>query len=306
MKITNSEKNDILLNIKEEISEEELDSRLKKESEHGRLEGGEQCFRKDYPWYRLNIGYTNPLNFGEVHAELELIKKHIRESNSDKILTAIKGNHLVFYGIGVGDTEIAFVDWVVKKGQKVTYLTGIDVNKDFLSNFVVALKNRTFEPDEPTFFFQPKNTLFEKLLRENLKVRNLKNVHICLGGTIGNFYNQEKLFELFSNLSENGEYLILGFQLDNNLNWIFKKYESNPLFPSFVLNYLPPEKRKLKWSVKEETGMITAVHNSVEVFRTTKYNSERLKKLVEKHGFKFVYEDVDEYKNSCLHVYLKI
>lgn len=305
MKITNSEKNDILLNIKEEISEEELNSRLKQESEHGRLESGEHCFRKDYPWYRLNIGYTNPLNFGEVHAELELIKKHIRENNSDKILTAIKGNHLVFYGIGVGDTEIAFVDWVVKKGQKETRITGIDVNKDFLSNFVVALKNRTFEPDEPTFFFQPKNTLFEKISKEDLKIENLKNSHICLGGTIGNFYNQEKLFEMFSSLSEKEEYLILGFQLDNNLNWIFKKYKSNPLFPSFVLNYLPPEKRKIRWVLNKKTGVITAIHNSIEVFRTTKYNSEKLKELVENYGFEFVYEDIDEYKNSCLHVYIK-
>ncbi|MEK6933347.1 MAG: hypothetical protein AABW75_00550 [Nanoarchaeota archaeon] len=70
-------------------------------------------------------------------------------------------------------------------------------------------------------------------------------------------------------------------------------------------HYLLPEKRKLKWSVNIETGVITAVHNSVEVFRTTKYNSEKLKKIVEKQGFEFVYEDVDEYKNSCLHVYIK-
>ena len=159
------------------------------------------------------------------------------------------------------------------------YITGIDVNKDFLSNFVVALKNRTFEPDEPVFLFQPKNTLFEKLSKRDLKYQNFKNAHICLGGTIGNFYNQEKLFEMFSELSEKGDSLILGFQLDKNIDWIFKKYKANPLFPSFVLNYLPPNERELIWSVNKKTGVITAVHNSIEVFRTMKYDSEKVKLL---------------------------
>lgn len=293
--------------IAEEVSVQLMNKRLKQEEKQGFLIGGEQCFRQDYPWYRLNIGYTNPLNFGEVHAELELIKKHVRRGNQDPMLPFFKNKHKIFYGIGVGDTEIEFIDWAIKYGEKEIYITGIDVNKKFLENFIIALKNRSIEPDKPLLNFSPRNALFEQIKKEEIQIRNKKNSHICLGGTIGNFKNQKELFEMFFNLMNSGDSLILGFQLKHNIKWILKKYKENPLFPDFILNYISPEKRnKINWKMNAETGIITAIHDNIEVFRTTKYDKEKLKSLIEEVGFKFCYEDIDEYNNCCLQVFEKI
>lgn len=293
--------------IPEEASTHLMDERLKNEKKQGFLNGGEQCFRNDYPWYRLNIGYTNPLNFGEVHAELELIKKHVRAGKDDPILPYFLNKHLVFYGIGVGDTEIEFVDWAIKLKQKEIYVTGIDVNKIFLENFIIALKNRSIEPDEPTIYFHPRNALFEQITKKSLSINKLRNVHICLGGTIGNFRNQNKLFEMFSGMINPGESLIISFQLKNNIAWLIKKYQENPLYPDFILNYIPAGDRKeISWIMDNSTGVITAKHENIEVFRTTKYDKEKLKEIVIKNGFKFCYEDVDGYDNCCIQIFEKI
>ncbi len=192
--IINAE-SDTKFEIKEEANLELMNKRLQEEKESGFLKGGEQCFREDYPWYRLNIGYTNPLNFGTVHAELELIKKHVHKKSNDEILPFFKNRHQIFYGIGVGDTEIEFVDWAIKAGQKEVNITGIDVNKKFLENFIIALKNRSIEPDKPKFNFTPRNALFEQVKKEDLQIPNQKNTHICLGGTIGNFKDQNKFLK---------------------------------------------------------------------------------------------------------------
>lgn len=305
MKIDKNSKIDF--EIKEEVNTDLMNQRLAKEKEKGFLGGGEQCFRQDYLWYRLNIGYTNPLNFGEVHAELELIKKQVREGAKNKIISHFKERHQIFYGIGVGDTEIEFVDWAIKLGDKNISVTGIDVNKNFLENFIIALKNRCIEPDKPTINFFPRNSLFEQIKKDELKIQEKKNAHICLGGTIGNFKDQEKLFEMFSKLMDSGDSLILSFQLKTNIDWIIKKYKENPLFPDFILNYLPKEKRiGINWDLNRETGVITAIHENIEVFRTTKYDKEKLKVLIEKKGFKFCCEDVDKYDNCCLQVFERI
>lgn len=109
------------MDFKDETKISDLDVKLKEEIRKGKLCGGEQAFRDDYPWYRLNIGYTNPLNFGEVHAELELIKNNIRTGERNVFYKYLKNRHQIFYGIGVGDTEIAFVDWCLKT-EKMKFL----------------------------------------------------------------------------------------------------------------------------------------------------------------------------------------
>lgn len=287
------------------IKQTELNQKLRTETLNGKLEGGEHWFRNAINWYRLNVGYTNPLNFGEVHSELQLIKDAMKiNKNFNPLYHAVKDKHLVFYGIGVGDTEIAFVDWMIKEENKDIYVTGIDVNKDFIRNFVVALRNRIFEPDQPTIYFRGFHALFEQLKQKDLE--NHINAHICIGGTFGNFNNQDKTTQMFYNLAKPNDTLILGVQLETNIDSLFKKYKNNPLFPDFILNYITPEKRdKLKWSLDKRRGLITAHHKGVEVFRTTKYNPNKLKKLVSSHGFIFQDQIIDNYNNSCLQIYKK-
>lgn len=292
--------------IETRIEQPGLDQRLRKETFDGRLQGPEHWFREDINWYRLNVGYTNPLNFGEVHAELQLIKDEMRvRGNSSPLYQAVKGKHLVFYGVGVGDTEIVFVDWLVRESKKDISVTGIDVNRNFIRNFVVALRNRTFEPDQPTIYFRGYHALFDQLKQDDLGSH--ANAHICLGGTFGNFYDQDATAQMFSKLAKPNDTLILGVQLDTNIDYLFEKYRNNPLFPDFILNYVPKEEReKPEWSLDREKGLITAHHKGVEVFRTTKYDPERLRKLVTFHGFEFVDQVIDGHSNSCLQVYERI
>jgi len=288
------------------ITKGELDSKLKRESQTGRLEGGEHCFREAINWYRLNVGYTNPINFGEVHAELDLIKSQMHEGVNNPIRQALKGKQQIFYGIGVGDTEIAFVDWAIKEGEDNVYIIGIDVNKDFIENFEVALQNRTFEPDQPNLTFKGYHALFEQITQEDLGLPRYANAHICIGGTIGNFHDQDRIIKQFAQLAKPGDTLVLGVQLDANIDYLFQKYQNNPLFVEFILNYVPNDEReKLEWILDRERGVITAKHKGIESFRTTKYNTEKLQHLATKHGFKFVYQAIDKHKNSCLQVYEK-
>ena len=287
-----------------------LDAKLLKENKEGRLLGVEQCFRKAMPWYHINIGYTNPYNVGRVHAELMLIEKHLEKSLkgcSDPILNALKNKEIIFYGIGVGDTEAAIVDWLLKSGEDNIAITGIDVNRDFLENFTVALRNRLIEEEGgKTISYRAYNSLFEQITKKDLINGKLKKAHICLGGTIGNFYDQKSIISTFSNLSESRDILILGIQLETKLEILFEKYRNNSLFREFVLSYIPENERSyLKWYYNKETGIIAAKHNDIEIFRSMKYNLKKLRNSIESENFKLIYQDSDKEKNIGLQVYEK-
>lgn len=292
--------------IKSVITNTELNHRLEKETLDGKLLGAEHCFQESSPWYHLNVGYTNPINFGLVHAELLLIAKNMEEENNP-LGNALINRCQAFYGVGVGDTEMAFVDWAIKKGQKENMIIGIDVNKDFLENYIIALRNRTFEPDTPHIYFIGHHALFEQIVRKDLHAYGLPPTHICLGGTIGNFLDQEEIAKMFSDRAIKDEYLILGVQLDSNIDYLFQKYVNNSLYAEFVLNYIIPEKRKpLSWELNKATGVITAIHEGVEVFRTTKYNPKNLQDLIENVNFRLEYQTIDRYENSCIQLYKKL
>jgi len=292
--------------IKKRIEFADLEEKLFAEQTNGKLVGGEHCFRKSSLWYHLNVGYTNRINFGQVHAELALISSSMNEQNTP-LSKALIRKQQVFYGVGVGDTEIAFVDWAIKLGQKDIFVTGIDVNVDFLENYVIALRNRTYEPDKPTINFRGYHALFEQISTEDLQNTGHRPVHLCLGGTIGNFLDQETIIRMFSHIVKTGEKLILGIQLDYNIDFLFQKYKNNLLYEDFVLNYVPKSKRSsVRWIMDKKTGFITAIHEDIEVFRTRKYNPNKLRNLVENHCFSLKYQIVDQHNNSCIQLYERI
>jgi hypothetical protein len=197
------------------------------------LIGAEHCFTVPENWYRLNIGYTNPYNIHTPHAELSLIEE-LKNKNlvSDNALyDYFKDKRLIFYGIGVGDTETAFVDWALKKGQELVNIWGIDINPEFLNNFSIGISNLSLEHNA-LLSYRGKEGLFDKV-----DVRSIPSAaYLCLGGTIGNFYDQHRLFELFKSNAKKHDTLILGFQEDTYIDLLFDKYRNNPLFDKFVTN----------------------------------------------------------------------
>lgn len=297
--------------IDHKVSDIELDKRKKKELSKGRLKGAEQSFRDDYYWYRLNIGYTNPLNFQTIHAELKLLEK-ILSSKKQEVMDFCYDNkrpsHQIFYGLGVGDTEIAFVDFLSKQNsakKEDIFITGIDLNEEFIKNYGIALLNKSFEPHNKQIYFRAYHALFDQLTNKDIHHFDRSSTHFCLGGTIGNFYDQESIIKLFAQNSNKNDHLVLGVQLNSNMKYLFDKYKENPLYPDFILNYLPKKERKLSWSMNTETGFITAVHDNCEVFRTKKYDPHMLRNLVSSKGFLPIKTYVDEYNNSCIQIFLK-
>lgn len=294
--------------VRSKVTELRLNQKLKKENQLGKYSGAEQCFRIATPWYHLNMGYTNPYNVGKVHAELMLIEKHIHDSlnGRNSFFESLKNKELIFYGVGVGDTEIALVDWLLKLGEKKVYVTGIDVNKEFLDNFSVALRNRLLEePEDVQIFYRGYHALFEQIDKTDLKSK-FKKAHICLGGTIGNFYDQEEIAEMFFDMMDEGDILVLGFQLDTYLSILFEKYKQNSLFSEFVLSHIPKDERKeLYWLLHEPAGTIIAKHGGVEIFRSKKYDLDWAKNLFTSKDFVLVYQSSSEDKNVGIQVYVK-
>ncbi len=295
--------------IQHKITLSSLDALRESQQISNKISGAEHCFRVSEPWYQLNVGYTNPYNLGEVHAELNLLHDIMYTNNfptmKEALLTTLKNRELVYYGIGVGDTEIAFVDWLLKQHINPIAITGIDVNEEFLINFHVALQNRLIEePSTNNIHYRGYHALFEQINKEDLNSNFPRKIHICVGGTIGNFADQNKIMQLFSKLASTEDALLLGVQLDTHIDILFEKYKENPLYKDFVLNYLPSSERVgLQWQC--ENGVITAIHQGVEVFRTKKYNPSELRTLVCQNGFVLLEESIDKQCNICLQLYIK-
>ncbi|MFH1052983.1 MAG: L-histidine N(alpha)-methyltransferase [Candidatus Woesearchaeota archaeon] len=312
--------------IEERITERELDKKLEEEILEGRLSGAEHCFRDSVHWYNLAMGYVNPYNISRVHAELALIEKHsqavkafnVNYPNDDPLFEAIRRKTLVFYGVGIGDTEMEFVDWQLRSDHNPVQVIGIDVNKDFLECFAIALKNRLIETritggcssHKTIITYKGLNALFGQVTREDIKFDGSEeqgSANICVGSTIGNFYYDNDIFRIFDRTSSLGDSLILGFQTNRHLDILFEKYRRNPLFAEFVLSWVPKNERsKLDWFYDPHNGLIIAKHKSIEVFRSRKYDPERLTFQVQCHGFDLKYQDIDQEGNTCIQVYEKL
>ena len=122
--------------IEEKINLSELDKRRKEEESKKKFEGGEYGFRIADNWYRLNMGYTNPLNHYKVHAEL-LLMEGLSVLNKEYFTDLIRNKEFIFYGVGIGDTEIVPISWALKNNSQKIYVTGIDINREFLQNFII-------------------------------------------------------------------------------------------------------------------------------------------------------------------------
>ncbi len=216
---------------------------------------------------------------------------------------------MYLHGVGIGETEIEFVDWELERANYVE-VVGIDVNKRFLEKFIGGLRNKSKENPNYQIMFKGYHSLFEQLKPQDFNFVNSqyeRNAHICLGHTIGNYQDQSEIFELFSRNSRIRDLLVLGFQLDTDIDILFKKYSTNPEFAKLILNWeVNPNYSKLKWGLDKENSIIRAKYGELEVFRSKKYNSDKLKDFVSNFGYILLKQFVDNDKNSCIQIYEKI
>lgn len=283
-------------------TEGELDQRLVEQLKTKHIEG-DQWFRDFQDW--LLIAFNNPYNYKKPNSELSLL-----EQNRPRIIPLIKNHLQIHYGVGVGETELELVRWQLEEQDKLD-VVAIDINGVFLELFLENLKCKQTEFPHSRIRFKGFNCTFQNTSSEDFSFVNSSfknNVHICLGGTFGNFRHQDEIWRVFQRNSKKGDRLLLAFQLNNHIEEAFEKYKLNKYYPNFVLNYSDEkiDPKKIRWTLDKSTGFISMRYKGMEVFRTRKYEAKKLARELKAFNFKLLGKWVDEYENSCVCVFEKV
>ena len=289
--------------ITDVISPRSLLRRRATELRVSRALSGAYWFRVAAYWFRLNHGYNNPLNWGSVHSELV----HLWQLRP-RLAHILKDRTLVFYGVGVGDTEMVCVDAQLDV-QKTCESILIDVNKEFLCLFVKSLANRRRELPGTNMTYLAYHGLFELMEARHLaglESQFKAKAFVCLGSTIGNFATADAPFGIFSRLASDGDVLVLGYQLPTHLQETYNKYSGNGLYLDLIGNFLPPHKRQqIKWRLNEEEASIEAWLRNVQVFRSKKFQSADVLRVATSFGWKELFQSEDVHRNVALHAFIK-
>lgn len=256
---------------------------------------GHHWFKNPERWYEL-VAFTNP--YLTIYSELNLIF-----NNLSTIIDFLNNKRLVFYGIGNGDTETILVKAVLEKNKSVE-VVGIDITENFITNFLQALQNLTYENEKFAINFLGIHGLFQQIKSSDLNLlgSGIDNGFIVLGNTIGNFKGLE-FFDLLGNIISKDDKLVLGFQTDNSIERIFKRYSENKIFNRFILNSLPLQLRekKLEWKLNEKEKQIEAWIDDILVFHSKKFNPRELIDSLANRGLKNVLSVNDS--NACIQIY---
>lgn len=286
--------------IHDYVSGATLRNHRKKEFERHSINGA-HWFRIAAYWYRLNHGYNNPLNWGCVHSELAHMQRH-----ADQLAKILENRTLVFFGIGVGDTEMECVD-LQMRSQRTCESILIDVNAEFLRLFIKSLANRNREVQRSELTYCAIHGLFESLEATHLDCANAEfstRALVCLGSTIGNFRKLDEPLQIFSRLGRKGDVLLLGYQLENHIETTFRKYKANGLFLDLIGNFLNRKQRdRIEWRLNRKKAAIEAWLDGVQLFRSMKFDVLRVEAAARRMGWKEKLCLVDENQNVCLHAF---
>ncbi len=270
--------------IKKRITEEELDNLFWKGFKKKWI-GGEQWFRNPENWYAITA-YANP--YKTPYSEMVILN-----NNEEDLAEMLSWYKKVFYGVGVGDSEILPIKWDLKK-NKHSEIIAIDLSEKFLFGFMQSLKNLRLEFPDGDIQFKGLVDLFENIKREDFKLKREnyhKVAHICLGNTVGNF-RQEEIFSIFKKNMQKNDLLMLGIQLAENPERILLQYSNNPLFEKLILDSLKEGNKnvKINWRYDRTDDIVEAWAGDVMVFRSKKYNLSKLRQFAKRFGFRIVKE----------------
>lgn len=278
----------------------DLDIRLTEQMRTGHIEG-DQWFRDFQDWFM--IAFNNPYNYKHANSELILLDRHRKE-----IFPYIKDHLQIHYGAGVGETELELVMWQLQQRTR-TEVCAIDINGVFLELFRQNLKDKQIEFPDKSLQFCAYNTTFQNTTHEDFTFSNgclQKRVHICLGGTIGNFREQSEIWSVFQRNTQRGDKLLLGFQLNTHIDVAIKKYRTNKFYPHFVLNYMEEEVQSQGIAWELHNGFVTMRYKGLEVFRTRKYSIDALIQELSAYDFQFCAKWIDDFENSCVAIFQKV
>lgn len=262
---------------------------------------GAQWFRIADLWYRVNYGYNNPLNLGIIHSELNLIN-----SQATILSEFLRDRIIVFYGVGVGDTEMALIDCQLNLSLYSEMIL-IDINHVFLEMFVRSLRNKKFENTKYDFNYLALQCLFENISHKHVQVENAtykKKAIICLGSTIGNVSDPREMFEMFNLIAKKGDLILLGYQLNTHLEKLFLKYKDNVLFNDLVGNYLKNvDRQRIVWQLNKASSTVEAWLDDIQIFRSKKFSPLEIREKALCVNWDEAHCVIDQYNNFCFHVF---
>ena len=206
-----------------------------------------------------------------------------------------------------------------RDGFKVIFNHGI-FNPDFPSNIVRnefvldydcfsdAIEYNEYQAIIEKMHLEIQN-LFEKLQRPMISPANSQyhnKVFVCLGSTIGNFDNGNKIFKVFSTLAAPGDRLLVGYQTNKYLPVIFEKYQRHAGYRTLIGNFLPPgERQKIEWRLNTKASSVEAWYKKTQLFRSKKYSSKEVASCAKHHDWKQQFLLTDSFGNVCLHGFQK-
>ena len=269
-----------------------LDKRLEEQKAHSKIEG-EQWFRDPLGW--LLVSFNNPLNYGNPNGELVVLQNYQAE-----IGECIRGYNQIFYGVGVGETELELVRIELEQSDHIN-VEAVDISETFINLFEENLRYKELEfPGNKI-----EATLFRELFQNYSPPKTHKRIHVVLGGTLGNFDNDgEELWQILQRNTPKGDILLIGMKLDTYIDVDFEKYKNNKYYPTFVLSHLDHvDENLITWKKGED--YIRMFYDESDVFRTRRVSKEKL--IEEAHEYDFVYKDawVCQYNHSLIALFEK-
>lgn len=270
-----------------------LEKRLGEQKHLNKLEG-EQWFRNPLGW--LLVSFNNPLNFRNPNGELIVL-----HNNKDKISKHIKGYSQIHYGVGVGETELEIIRQELEQSDSIN-LEAIDINKTFIELFRDNLRDKKFEYGKNI-----KAVLKQDLFQNYRNPFEIKSIHVCLGGTIGNFDNMStEMWKILSENANQNDLLILGVKSDKYFEIDVEKYKANLYYPPFVLSGRSDIRPELiSWSTDNQK-YIRMFYDNTEVFRTRRFGLESLRAEAKNYGFDFQDCWQCEYGHSMVVLFKKL
>lgn len=257
-------------------------------------------FKEANAWLKICYGYNNPLNLGNIHSELRIL-----EANTTEIFNVIKNDELVFLGVGVGDTEIFIVDIQLEKfGNSVIH--SVDINSTFLQMFSDSLNQRLLENNLFNIKHNTLNIHFREIYNSLLKNIGQRTI-VVLGSTIGNYNKTQEFFEILSNFILPKDKLLIGYQMNNNIEMIYEKYAHNKYYPELIGNFLSFEERKeINWLLNSENSAIEAWFKDIQLFRSKKFSVAEIENLSKLFSFKRLFNVVDKSMNISIEILEKV
>jgi hypothetical protein len=262
-----------------------------------------QWFRVADLYLKLSHGNISPINIGNVHSEL----LHLQNCSRD-LAEFCSGRLFVYFGVGVGDTEMALAD-VVTQARHLWEGVLVDINPVFLKMFIRSLENRALEDGQNRFSYVAVQDLFEDLKKTAISPNNSQSngrLFVCLGSTIGNFEASDEIWTLWTRLAEKGDRALVGYQTNKYLPIVFEKYRSHSGYRALIGNFLSAEERQtIEWKLNRPSSSIEAWYGDVQIFRTRKFTHEEVKIGAARHGWTEEFARLDSRENVCLQAFVK-